>query len=207
MFFLSQMFLRMITKFTSPKSLLPFSKVVIRPTKTLAVSPGQFSSAALPLSRQLHSCCLLRHGAHERPILAAVTRFPELSPKLQPFCNAESPSSNLIQKRSVTKWSLSKGKRKTVKTVIRRFKRLDWPGRGIWIRPRAGANKRIWKKNRKRRYRAKTHVFCNATQSHMLDKMVTRFWKRPRYYPDDPYRPFMQRESFPHTSPYPREYF
>ncbi|XP_064078939.1 uncharacterized protein LOC135196223 isoform X2 [Macrobrachium nipponense] len=126
MLFLSQMFLQMITKLTSPKSILPFSKILIRPAKTLVVLPSQFSSAALPLSRQLHSCCLLRHGAHERPILAAVTRFLEQSPKLQPFLNAESPSSNLIQKRSVTKWSLSKGKRKTVKTVIRRFKRLDW---------------------------------------------------------------------------------
>lgn len=43
----------------------------------------------------------------------------------------------------------------------------------MWIRPRQGANKKMWKKSQTQRLRAKTHVFCNATQSQMLDKMVS----------------------------------
>lgn len=45
--------------------------------------------------------------------------------------------------------------------------------RGIWIRPRAGAKKRMWKKSPAQRRRCKTHVFTNATQSNLLDKMVS----------------------------------
>ncbi|KAK3858386.1 hypothetical protein Pcinc_035425 [Petrolisthes cinctipes] len=109
--------------------------------------------------------------------------------------------------RSVTKWSLSKGKRKTVSTVLKRFKRLHWYGRGIWIRPRAGASKRIWRKSPAQRRRCKTHVFVNGKQSSLLDKMVTRYWRKKRFYPDDPYQSYMSREHHRENQGYPREYF
>ncbi|CAL7937889.1 unnamed protein product [Xylocopa violacea] len=98
--------------------------------------------------------------------------------------------------RTVIKFSRVKGKRKTVKAVVQRFYRLNW---GIWIRTRAGSKKRLWTKSRKTKYNAKQHVFCNATQSTLLDKMVTRFWKRPHFYVDDPYNPYHIREEFPFT--------
>nr|CAG4649842.1 EOG090X0J5E [Scapholeberis mucronata]SVE94002.1 EOG090X0J5E [Scapholeberis mucronata] len=103
------------------------------------------------------------------------------------------PSSNLQQTRSVTKWSLKKGKRKTVKAVIHRFYRLGWDA---WIRPMVGRNKRHWSKNRKRKIQAEKHVFCNSTQSTLLDKMVTRYWRKRRFYVDDIYEPYHQREEF-----------
>jgi len=99
----------------------------------------------------------------------------------------------LTQVRTVTKFSIKTGKRKTVEAVLKRFKRLDW---GIWIRTRAGRHKKIWKKSGKQRRRLRQHVFCNATQSMMLDKMVTMYWKRPKHYVDDPYQPFHSREDF-----------
>lgn len=52
----------------------------------------------------------------------------------------------------------------------------------------------------KRNHRAERHVFCNATQSTMLDKMVTSFWRRRRHYVDDIYEPYHQREEFSKTA-------
>lgn len=105
--------------------------------------------------------------------------------------------------RTVIKYSRKKGKRKTVKTVLKRFYRLNW---GIWIRTYAGRHKHLWRKPEGRRYRLRQHVFCNATQSTMLDKMVTSYWKRPHYYVDDPYNPYHKREEFPFTRTKPKIY-
>ncbi|XP_067619383.1 large ribosomal subunit protein bL35m [Eurosta solidaginis] len=95
--------------------------------------------------------------------------------------------------RSLTKFSLNKGKRKSVKAVLKRFKRLDW---GIWIRTHSGRHKKIFKKSPALRRRLRQHIFTNSTQSYLLDKMVTSFWRRPKYYIDDPYAPFHKRDEF-----------
>lgn len=100
---------------------------------------------------------------------------------------------DLVSIRTVTKFSLKKGKRKTVKAAIRRFFRLEWGG---WIRTKVGRNKKIWKKSQPQRRRLRQHVFCNSTQSTLLDKMVTKFWKKPKYYVDDPYAPYHTREEY-----------
>lgn len=84
-----------------------------------------------------------------------------------------------------------------------RFKRLDW---GIWIRTMAGRNKRIWKKSKKQQYRARQHVFTNAAQSNMLDKMVCTYWRKPKHYIDDIYAPYHSRESFLKTRKKPIEW-
>ncbi|NP_001280433.1 uncharacterized protein LOC100168138 [Acyrthosiphon pisum] len=103
---------------------------------------------------------------------------------------------NLQQKRNLTKFSLQKGKRKTVKTVVDRFYRLGW---GIWIRTKCGRQKKLWKKPAARKRRLRQHVFCNAKQSTLLDKMTTKYWKKRRFYPDDPYEPYHDREEYPFT--------
>ncbi|XP_068625673.1 large ribosomal subunit protein bL35m [Battus philenor] len=95
--------------------------------------------------------------------------------------------------RGVTKFSLKRGKRKTVKAAVRRFFRLHWGG---WIRPKVGRHKKLWKKSPPQRRRLRQHVFCNSTQSTLLDKMVTKFWKRPKHYVEDPYAPYHTREEF-----------
>nr|CAD7423499.1 unnamed protein product [Timema monikensis] len=68
--------------------------------------------------------------------------------------------------------------------------------KGGWIRTRSGRHKRLWKKKENLRRRLRKHVFCNATQSWLLDKMVTKYWRQPRYYVDDPYEPYHTREEF-----------
>ncbi|XP_041782930.1 39S ribosomal protein L35, mitochondrial [Anopheles merus] len=109
---------------------------------------------------------------------------------------ASSPLLQTQPSRTVIKFSLRKGKRKTVKAVIKRFKRLDWGG---WIRTLSGRHKKMWRKKANRKRRLRQHVLVNATQSTLLDKMVTKYWKRPRYYIDDPYTPYHTREEFVYT--------
>ncbi|EDV54205.1 39S ribosomal protein L35, mitochondrial [Drosophila erecta] len=95
--------------------------------------------------------------------------------------------------RNVTKFSLVKGKRKTVKAVLKRFKRLDW---GAWIRTHSGRQKKLFKKSAALRRRLKQHVFTNATQSWLLDKMVTNYWRRPKHFINDPYKPYHSRNEY-----------
>ncbi|KAH8256478.1 hypothetical protein KR032_010912, partial [Drosophila birchii] len=95
--------------------------------------------------------------------------------------------------RSVTKFSLIKGKRKTVKAVLKRFKRLEW---GAWIRTHSGRQKKLFKKSGALKRRLRQHVFTNATQSWLLDKMVTSYWRRPKHYINDPYRPYHTRDEY-----------
>nr|SVE75512.1 EOG090X0J5E [Daphnia dolichocephala] len=108
-------------------------------------------------------------------------------------CNIRISFPCIQQTRSVTKWSLNKGKRKTVKAVVGRFYRLGW---GAWIRPMVGHSKRHWSKTAKRKIRSEKHVFCNSTQSTLLDKMVTKYWRKRRFYIDDVYEPYQQREEY-----------
>ncbi|CAN7990349.1 unnamed protein product [Ixodes hexagonus] len=100
------------------------------------------------------------------------------------------------QVRCITKFSLRRGSRKTCKAVVRRFFRLN---SGLWIRPKSGRAKKLWKKSEKVKQDVRTHVFCNRTQCKLLDKMVTSYWKKPKYYVDDPYEPYHERHNFPHV--------
>ncbi|XP_055313325.1 39S ribosomal protein L35, mitochondrial [Sitodiplosis mosellana] len=112
------------------------------------------------------------------------------------------PSLESVPIRTVTKRSLKSGKRKTVKAAIRRFKRLDWGG---WIRTRCGRHKKMYKKRANRKHRLRQHVLVNKTQALLLDKMVTNFWKRPKYYIDDLYAPYHERTYF-YASQKPQPY-
>ncbi|XP_075712763.1 large ribosomal subunit protein bL35m [Rhinoderma darwinii] len=92
--------------------------------------------------------------------------------------------------RTLTYISLRKGKRKTVRSVVKRFMRLHC---GLWIRRKAGYKKKLWKKKAARKKRLREIVFCNKTQSKLLDKMTTSFWKRRNWYINDPYQKYHDR--------------
>uniref|UniRef100_A0A493SW98 Large ribosomal subunit protein bL35m n=1 Tax=Anas platyrhynchos platyrhynchos TaxID=8840 RepID=A0A493SW98_ANAPP len=77
--------------------------------------------------------------------------------------------------RTVTYYSLRKGKRKTVKAVIDRFLRLH---NGLWVRRKSGYKKKLWKKSAAQKKRLREMVLCTRTQCKLLDKMTTSFWKR-----------------------------
>ncbi|KAJ0008970.1 hypothetical protein NQD34_016385 [Periophthalmus magnuspinnatus] len=94
--------------------------------------------------------------------------------------------------RGITYYSVKKGKRKTCKSVPERFMRLHC---GLWIRRKAGYKKKLWKKMPARRRRLREHVFCNKTQSRLLDKMTTSFWKRRNWFLNDPYLTYHDRKN------------
>ncbi|KAM9354273.1 large ribosomal subunit protein bL35m [Pholidichthys leucotaenia] len=127
----------------------------------------------------------------------AAVRAPLWASKCQtPPCSilqrvlAVVPSLTEQPSRSLTYWSLKKGKRKSVKAVTERFMRLHC---GLWIRRKAGYKKKLWKKLPARRKRLREIVFCNKTQSKLLDKMTTSFWKRRNWYLNDPYLKYHDR--------------
>uniref|UniRef100_A0A8C3CB08 Large ribosomal subunit protein bL35m n=1 Tax=Cairina moschata TaxID=8855 RepID=A0A8C3CB08_CAIMO len=92
--------------------------------------------------------------------------------------------------RTVTYYSLRKGKRKTVKAVIDRFLRLH---NGLWVRRKSGYKKKLWKKSAAQKKRLREMVLCTRTQCKLLDKMTTSFWKRRNWYIDDPYQKYHDR--------------
>ncbi|KAM4542422.1 large ribosomal subunit protein bL35m [Odontesthes bonariensis] len=100
------------------------------------------------------------------------------------------PSLTQQPSRSLTYVSLKKGKRKTVRAVTHRFMRLHC---GLWIRRKAGYKKKLWKKMPARRKRLREIVFCNKTQSQLLDKMTGAYWKRRNWYVNDPYQKYHDR--------------
>nr|XP_061798760.1 large ribosomal subunit protein bL35m-like [Nerophis lumbriciformis] len=100
------------------------------------------------------------------------------------------PPASQQPNRSLTYYSIKKGKRKSVRSVTERFMRLHC---GLWIRRKAGYKKKLWKKSAARRKRLREHVFCNKTQSKLLDKMTTGFWRRRNWYVDDPYLKYHDR--------------
>jgi len=104
--------------------------------------------------------------------------------------NVQLTSVQQEQTRSVTKFSLRSGKRKSIKAVVKRFYRLHWGG---WIRTIAGRHKHMWRKTAKNKYRLRQHVFVSGTQSWLLDKCVTKYWRRPKWYVDDIYEPYHTR--------------
>uniref|UniRef100_A0A131XFK8 Large ribosomal subunit protein bL35m n=1 Tax=Hyalomma excavatum TaxID=257692 RepID=A0A131XFK8_9ACAR len=114
----------------------------------------------------------------------------------QPLQLGGAASVAVQQSRNVTKFNCRNGQRRTCKAVIKRFMRLNC---GLWIRPRTGRARKLWKKPDHIVQDLRTHVICNRTQSRMLDKMVGDYWKRPKYYVDDPYEPYHERNNFLHA--------
>jgi len=98
------------------------------------------------------------------------------------------------QVRTRIRYSRRGGKPRTVKAVIRRFFRLY---NGLWIRPMAGRNKRKWKKTPAHNFRLKHHLVCNRAQCQLLDKMVNRHFRLPKYYVEDPYEVYHRKSNLP----------
>ncbi|KAH8311821.1 hypothetical protein KR044_008199, partial [Drosophila immigrans] len=153
------------------------------------------SPATLAVQQTQRACfSQLLKAAAAAPAQHRILPGNSLTPAVSPLLlQLPQPAVPALPARSVTKFSLIKGKRKSVKAVIKRFKRLDW---GAWIRTRTGRHKKMFKKSMELRRRLRQHVFTNATQSWLLDKMVTSYWRRPKHYIDDPYAPYHKRDEY-----------
>ncbi|KAG8034103.1 hypothetical protein G9C98_008584 [Cotesia typhae] len=152
---------------------------------------------------QPHS--LINHSAIQHPrfnsTLISSMHFPiktnsswSKSTTTLPIFNSVNTSLKLQSPaRGIIRYNRSRGKRGKVRTVLKRFFRLNW---GIWIRTRSARHRKIWTKKQARIRRLRQHVFTNASQSWMLDKMVSPYFRKPKYWVDDPYNPYHSRENF-----------
>ncbi|XP_051830351.1 39S ribosomal protein L35, mitochondrial [Antechinus flavipes] len=167
----------------------------IRPLKVLVSSAFQNCSGSLRLVSTLSG----RPFSHIQASLVAPAA-KHVSPVRSLACGPPSTILNSVTPllptlfrppaRALTYCSLRKGKRKSVKAVLFRFLRLH---SGLWLRRKAGYKKKLWKKKPARKKRLRELVFCNKTQSKLLDKMTTSFWKRRNWYMDDPYQKYQDR--------------
>ncbi|KAG5895710.1 hypothetical protein JTB14_021402 [Gonioctena quinquepunctata] len=162
------------------------SSSIIPTTKLLVQNVGRKNAILPAVSRSFSSA--FNQYTFDKPRL------------LQPYPQVITDSAT----RTVTKFSFRKGKRKSVKAVLKRFYRLEWGG---WIRTKCGRNKKLWKKSPPRKRRLRQHVLCNGQQSYMLDKMVGPYWRKPKYYIEDPYEPYHSRGEFSLATTKPRPYF
>ncbi|XP_006168433.1 39S ribosomal protein L35, mitochondrial [Tupaia chinensis] len=169
---------------------------ILRPLSILASSAYRNCAQNACLSSALST----RHLSHiQTPVVSSAPRFLTALQDLTRghtamILNRVAPLLPDVLKlppvRTVTYVSTRKGKRKTVKAVIYRFLRLH---SGLWLRRKAGYKKKLWKKDNARKKRLREFVFCNKTQSKLLDKMTTSFWKRRNWYADDPYQKYHDR--------------
>ncbi|XP_062379807.1 39S ribosomal protein L35, mitochondrial [Sardina pilchardus] len=172
-----------------------------------------FPGLVRPLAARTGSCCvsgLLRtHATPQTRLLSDLSRGPvqrfALIPATGGIAAASSrvPQGGLLSRvlpllpaalappsRSLTYYSLKYGKRKSCHSVPKRFLRLHC---GLWLHRKAGYKKKLWKKMPARKKRLREHVFCNKTQSKLLDKMTSRVWKRRTWYLNDPYLKYHDR--------------
>lgn len=174
-----------------------FSRVLANSSRILRAISVKIPSSvnnAIYLKPSFHqfSTSILGNISQNRPTLLS-------NPSIKAFALNVTPPV-----RTVTKFSIRKGRRKAVKVVLQKFYRLHWGG---WIRTKCGRQKRLWKKSAARKRRLRQHVFCNSTQCTLLDKMVGSYWRRPKYYVEDPYEPYHTRDEFSITSTKPRPYY
>ena len=106
----------------------------------------------------------------------------------------QATSLNQVPVRTRIMYSRRTGGPRTVSAVVRRFFRLN---NGMWIRTRAGRHKKLWKKNGRRIAALQQHVFCTQRQCWMLDRMVNRYYKIPKFYANDPYAPYHSKKNLP----------
>ncbi|OWA49879.1 hypothetical protein BV898_14415 [Hypsibius exemplaris] len=149
-----------------------------------AILPANISAAPFStlLSRGGGSSILLQRLAINRMEPAAGTPTP-------------TAASVIVPQRNFTKMRMSDGKKVSDPFVLQRFYRLAWGG---WIKRIAGCNKRVWQKSRRERRRREQHVFVSGHFCKMFDHMVTRDYRREKYYVDDIYEPYHRRNNLTH---------
>lgn len=81
-------------------------------------------------------------------------------------------------------------KRHTDPRAFDRFYRLNWGG---WIRARGGRGSASWRKDGSRRWWDKQHILCSKWQSEVLEKMFEQKYRKKKFFVDDPYEIYEER--------------
>ncbi|XP_062326370.1 39S ribosomal protein L35, mitochondrial [Osmerus eperlanus] len=158
---------------------------LLRPL-TLVIKTPQICRFSAVIHRQTVLRCATAAPAGSWVAKTIQSPQPSILQRVSPLI----PSLVQPPSRTLTYFSLKKGKRKTVRSVTKRFLRLHC---GLWVRRKSGYKKKLWKKMPARKKRLREHVFCNKTQSKLLNKMTTSFWKRRNWYVNDPYEKYHDR--------------
>jgi len=164
------------------------------------VSPKMELGPSASASRLISSYVQLSSQQSRAYHVGASTNL--LAPRLlglQTACNQQlqfqmlPPTPLLTSTRSITKFSLRKGRRKTCNAVKTRFYRLDW---GAWISAKPGRARHLWKCSASQKNRLRHHMFRKGRESKVLDKMVTKYWIKKKWFVDDPYESYHTRDNF-----------
>jgi len=84
------------------------------------------------------------------------------------------------------------GRKRPCRDVLDRFKRLN---NGLWIRGVAGRQTQRYAMTKVQAEKTLQHVMCSDIEGQVLDKLMTPFWLRPKYYLNDPYKPYHTRRN------------
>uniref|UniRef100_A0A0N5BWX2 39S ribosomal protein L35, mitochondrial n=1 Tax=Strongyloides papillosus TaxID=174720 RepID=A0A0N5BWX2_STREA len=84
------------------------------------------------------------------------------------------------------------GRKKVAQDVLDRFKRLN---NGMWIHARPGKTKQRYMKDEHFQETSLQYVTCTKRECEMLDKMMTPFWLKKRFYINDPYKAYHIRHN------------
>ena len=101
-------------------------------------------------------------------------------------------------------FSRETGNEEAFKEVVDRFYRLN---NGLWIRTIPGRNKGKYKLTKEQQERMKQHIVCSREECQMLDKFVTDDYRRPHYFPDDPYEPYHRKSNIVGHKYTPRKFY
>uniref|UniRef100_A0A915L073 Large ribosomal subunit protein bL35m n=1 Tax=Romanomermis culicivorax TaxID=13658 RepID=A0A915L073_ROMCU len=82
------------------------------------------------------------------------------------------------------------GRKIPCKDVLDRFKRLNC---GLWIRGKPGRYKKRYMKDEPFLTESLKHETTKLNECQMMDKVMNRFWVRPKYYIEDPYEAYHVR--------------
>uniref|UniRef100_F1L125 Large ribosomal subunit protein bL35m n=1 Tax=Ascaris suum TaxID=6253 RepID=F1L125_ASCSU len=82
------------------------------------------------------------------------------------------------------------GRKRPSQDVLDRFKRLN---NGMWIRAHPGRTKLRYTKDEVFQKTSMYYETCTKEQCWMLDRMMTPFWLRPKYYINDPFEAYHVR--------------
>ncbi|CAH8454883.1 unnamed protein product [Schistosoma curassoni] len=78
--------------------------------------------------------------------------------------------------------------------AIDRFKRLRW---GAYIHARTGRAKHLYRRSESELDRRSEHILTNRATTFLINNLLNRQWRTPKYYPNDIYEPYHQRTGVP----------
>ncbi|TGZ71991.1 hypothetical protein CRM22_002340 [Opisthorchis felineus] len=135
---------------------------------------GGWSSSAL-ITRQIGPTCSCSHSDERVDFLIIPSRG--------------------FRSREVKKYYAEDGTfNPPVQDVIDRFKRLRW---GAFVHARSGRSKHLYRRSDTTRDKLQEHILTNRATSFLLNNMLNRQWRAPRYYPEDIYEPYHKRTGVP----------